>query len=210
MATRDTIIAAKEKLVEAFRAKGKTSGELGRLPAGQRLTTGFPVLDLGERPVMDMASWELEIVGDVEKPGKYTLADLLKLGVIHYTQDFHCVTSWSKFDVGWSGISILKIVELVKPLGSWNYLIQYGNDGYSTNVAREDVEREDVFLAFELEGKPIPRDHGYVRLIIPHLYAWKTSKFLYKLEFSAVDKPGFWEVRGYHNRGNAFLEERNG
>ena len=81
-------------------------------------------------------------------------------------------------------------------------------DNYSTNVPREDVERDDVFLAFELEDKPIPREHGYIRLIIPHLYAWKTSKFLTEIEFSEKDKPGFWEVRGYNNHGDAFKEER--
>ncbi len=119
-----------------------------------------------------------------------------------------CVTTWSKFDVHWTGIPFEKIIAYVQPDPSWKYLIQYGKDGYSTNVTREDLEQDTVFLAFALDGKPIPREHGYVRLIIPHLYAWKTSKFLTQLEFSAVDKPGFWEVRGYHNRGDAFQEER--
>ncbi len=207
----EKIISAKEKLLEVFKSKGKPEfAQKGpsRLPSGQRWTSGFPVLDLGVKPEMDMSNWTLEIVGEVERPGKYNLMDLKKLGVLQYTKDFHCVTTWSKQDVVWSGISFLAIAEMVGAKKIWNHLIQYGSDGYSTNVPRVDVEFEDVFLAFELEGKPIPREHGYVRLIIPHLFAWKTSKFLIRLEFSIVDKPGFWEVRGYHNRGNAFLEER--
>ena len=146
----------------------------------------------------------------MKQPCELSLAELKALGTKEFVQDFHCVTSWSKFDVHWTGVQMQRIIEHVKPLPNWQHLIQYGADGYSTNVPREDVERDNVFLAFALDGKPIPKEHGYVRLIIPHLYAWKTSKFLTKLEFSAKDKPGFWEVRGYHNHGNAWNEERYG
>ena len=204
-------ISAKEKLLAVFRKQGK-HGPTGnaRLPSGQHLTSGFPVLDLGVQPEIDLQTWKLEIGGMVEKPCSPSLEQLKRLGTQSYTEDFHCVTSWSKFDVRWTGIPIKAIIDLVKPKNDWKHLIQYGKDGYSTNVPREDVERKNVFLAFELDGKPIPREHGYVRLIIPHLYAWKTSKFLTRLEFSITDKPGFWEVRGYHNHGDAFKEERYG
>lgn len=202
-------IKGKEILLEAFRKKGKSKANLdSRLPPGQHWTPGFPVLDLGIQPEIDMKTWKLEITGLVKKPLYLSLDNLKKLGVKNYTDDLHCVTSWSKADVKWTGIPIKKILEYVKPTPNWKHLIQYGKDDYSTNVPREDVERDNVFLAFELEGKPIPREHGYVRLIIPHLYFWKTSKFLTKLEFSEKDKPGFWEVRGYNNHGDAFKEER--
>lgn len=185
----------------------KGSSNNSRLPPGQKLTTGFPVLDLGIQPEININDWKLKFSG-LNKLVELSLNELKKLGIQHYTKDFHCVTSWSKFDVKWTGIPFKKILEFVKPLPDWKFLIQHGKDGYSTNVPREDVERDDVFLAFELNGKPISREHGCVRLIIPHLYGWKASKFLIELEFSKVDKPGFWEVRGYHNHGDAFKEER--
>ncbi len=120
-----------------------------------------------------------------------------------------CVTHWTKLGVQWKGISLFDFEKIAKPKPEWKHLIQYSADGYSSNVPREDLERDNVLLAYELEGKPIPREHGWpVRLIIPHLYGWKGAKFVNALEFSATDKPGFWETRGYHNHGDAFAEER--
>ncbi len=201
-------VEAKMNLLERFREQGKHKQIEGRLPAGQRLTPLFPVLDLGIQPEMDLKTWKLEVTDLVKKQLNLSLEELKKLGIMKYTEDFHCVTTWSKFDVNWTGIPFKKIVEFIKPDNKWKFLIQYGKDGYSTNVPREDLEKEDVFLAFELDGKPIPKEHGYIRIIIPHLYGWKGSKFLYKIEFSEIDKPGFWEVRGYNNHGDAFKEER--
>ncbi|MDO8661526.1 MAG: molybdopterin-dependent oxidoreductase, partial [Candidatus Woesearchaeota archaeon] len=199
---------AKQKLLELFKKQGKHAQIEARIPPGQRLTPLFPVLDLGVQPEMDLNSWKLKITGLIEKPCELSLAELRALGTQEFVQDFHCVTSWSKLDVHWTGVSMKKLLDYVKPAQNWKHLIQYGADGYSTNVPREDVEKDTVFLAFALNGKPIPKEHGYVRLIIPQLYAWKTSKFLTQLEFSSKDKPGFWEVRGYHNHGDAWKEER--
>jgi DMSO/TMAO reductase YedYZ molybdopterin-dependent catalytic subunit len=201
-------VEGKLKILDFLKKRESKESADPRLPRGQRLTKGFPVLDLGIKPEMNMTQWKLTVFGLVPQEQSFTLEQLKKIGLQEYTKDFHCVTSWSKFDVNWRGIPFKEFLKHVKPDKSWKHLIQYGEDGYTTNVPREDVERDDVFIAFELDGKPIPREHGYVRLIIPHLYAWKTSKFLVKLEFSAVDKPGFWEVRGYHNHGDAFKEER--
>ena len=204
-------IKAKEFLLEKFRKQGKSKINLDeRLPPGQRLVNNFPVLDLGIQPEIQFSTWKLKISGLVEKPLELSLDDIKRLGVKEYAADFHCVTGWSKFGVKWKGVPIKKIINLAKPDPKWKHVIQYGKDNYSTNVPRIDVERDDVFLVFELDGKPIPREHGYVRSIIPHLYAWKTSKFLTELEFSKEDKPGFWEVRGYNNHGDAFKEERYG
>ena len=201
-------IKAKDSLLRVFRKQGKHEQQGNRVPPGQHLTSGFPILDLGVKPEMDMNAWKLEINGIVEKPGAYSLEQLKKIGVQNYTKDFHCVTSWTKLDVKWTGIPMKKILEFVKPGKEWKYLIQYGRDDYTTNVPREDVENDDCFLAFELDGRSIAREHGYVRLIIPHLYGWKTSKFLFKLEFAAEDRKGFWEQRGYHNHGDVWKEER--
>lgn len=203
-------IKVKEHLLNLFRKKGKSEIHAGRVPPGQHLTQGFPIMDLGVSPNMDLSTWKLKISGLVKRPLEPSLNELKKLGVQSYTKDFHCVTTWSKLDVHWTGIPFKKITEFAQPSLNWKHLIQYGADEYSTNVPREDVEQEGVFLAFELDGKPIPKEQGYVRLIIPHLYGWKASKFLTALEFSATDKPGFWEVRGYHNHGDAFKEERYG
>lgn len=203
-------ITAKEKLLALFRKQGKHEVHPGRTPPGQRLVQGFPIMDLGFQPEMNIDTWKLKISGLVPKQMELSLEDLKKLGTQSYTKDFHCVTTWSKLDVHWTGIPFKKMLEFIHPDPSWRHLIQYGADEYSTNVPREDVERDDVFLAFELEGKSITPEHGYIRLIIPHLYGWKTSKFLTGLEFSLTDKPGFWEIRGYHNHGDAFKEERYG
>ncbi|RJQ17158.1 sulfite oxidase-like oxidoreductase [Candidatus Woesearchaeota archaeon] len=199
-------LKAKERLLDFFKKKGKSPLTSSRIPPGQHTVSGFPVLDLGAQPSMDLSMWKLKISGLAK--GEFFLEELKQLGVQEYTKDFHCVTSWTKLDVAWKGIPIKNILKKVNPDPSWKFLIQYGKDGYSTNVSREDIEHDDVFLAFELNHKPIPKEHGFVRLIIPHLYGWKASKFLTELEFSLEDKPGFWEVRGYHNRGNAFKEER--
>ncbi|MBS3165310.1 molybdopterin-dependent oxidoreductase [Candidatus Woesearchaeota archaeon] len=208
MADADHVIQGKKHLLDIFRKQGRHEQTDARLPPGQKLVSGFPVLDLGVQPDMDLKDWKLEVSGEVEKPGKYSLAELKKLGIQQYSKDFHCVTSWTKYDVKWTGIPFRKILAMVKPTAKWKHLIQHGAEGYSTNVPREDVERDDVFLAFELDGMPIPREHGHIRLIIPQLYAWKASKFLVKLEFAAMDQPGFWERRGYHNHGDAAKEER--
>lgn len=202
-------VKAKLNLLNIFKKQGPhEQGLEKRIPPGQRVTTGFPVLDLGIKPDMNLSTWKLQIDGLVEKPLSLSLEDLKKLGTQNYTIDFHCVTSWSKLDTKWTGVPWPKIVDYVKPKSNWKHIIQYGKDGYSTNVPRADLERENVFLAFEYEGKPIPQEHGYIRLIIPHLYAWKTSKFLTRIEFTEKDAPGFWEVRGYNNHGDAFKEER--
>lgn len=200
-------VKAKEKIAETLKGTRHQQELDKRLPPGQHWTPGFPVLDLGIQPEMHMNTWKLKIIGLAQEQ-ELSLADLKKLGPVKVVQDFNCVTSWSRKDVSWTGIPLKKIIQKVKPDPSWKFLIQYGTDNYTTNVPRKDVERDDVFLVYELDGKPIPKEHGYVRLLIPQLYAWKTSKFLAKLEFSAKDKPGFWEVRGYNNHGDAFKEER--
>jgi len=206
----DKRVKAKVDFIDWLKAHpSEQQSSESRLPRGQKLTTGFPVLDLGKQPEIDFTTWHLEITG-IPTPLSLSLEQLKALGVEHYTKDFHCVTTWSKFDVLWTGVPFQQILKKANPKPTWKFLLQYGLDGYSTNVPREDMERPDVFIAFELDGKPIPREHGSIRLIIPHLYAWKGAKFLSKIEFSDTDKPGFWEVRGYHRRGNAQLEERYG
>ncbi len=202
-------IEAKEKLANLFRNKKHSENVNKRLPPGQYLTEKFPVLDLGVKPEFDKAKWSLKVYGLIEKELSFTYNKILKMPATNLTEDFHCVTSWSKFDVKWKGVSFKDFVKIVKPKDNWKYLIQYGTDGYSTNVPREDLEKNNVIIAYELEGKPISQEHGWpMRMIIPQLYAWKGSKFLNALKFVDKDEPGFWEVRGYNNHGDIWKEER--
>ena len=133
----------------------------------------------------------------------------MKLPKSGLTADFHCVTRWSKYDVKWTGVRFVDLVQLVRPKDSAKFVIAESADGYTTNNLFSDLNKENVLLAYELEGKPIPKEHGWpIRVIIPHLYAWKGAKFLNGLAFTSIDHPGFWETRGYNNHGDPWLGER--
>jgi DMSO/TMAO reductase YedYZ molybdopterin-dependent catalytic subunit len=183
-----------------------------RLPPGQRLLTDpdqFPVLDLGVQPDWNRDEYRLTIGGLVENPVKLTYAEVTKLPAQEFSADFHCVTRWSKYDITWKGVAWSEIDKLVKPQPEALFTVQHGLDGYTTNVSLSELRKPNVFVAYELFGKPLPREHGApLRLIIPHLYAWKGSKFLTAINFVSSDQPGFWEVRGYNNHGDPWLEER--
>ncbi len=180
-----------------------------RIPPGQYITLKFPVLDLGLRPPLSPEEFRLKVWGEVENPLELDWEGLMRLPRTEQVSDFHCVTRWSRLDVHWAGVRFKDLAEIVRPKPTARYVIQYGRDGYTTNNRLEVMMEEDVLIAYELEGGPIPLEHGGpVRMIIPKRYAWKGSKFLCGLEFSPVDKPGFWEVRGYHNEGDPWKEER--
>lgn len=204
----------KRAAVERARAKGDVGTherEGDRLPPGQYLTTKFPILDLGYKPPIELEDFTLPITGEVENPVTLDWNALTALPSVDTALDFHCVTRWSQYEIRWKGVPFTEICDLVRPKESANFVLQYGRDGYSTNVALEDMLMPDVLVAYELEGGPIPLEHGGpVRIIVPHLYAWKGSKFLNGIVFSPVDRPGFWEVRGYHNHGDPWTEERFG
>jgi len=206
-------IKAKEITLKALIKKGKsTQGPNERVPPGQHLSSkDFPVLDLGIRPKMNLNTWKLQIHGAaIKKELSLSLAELKTLGVNHFTEDFHCVTTWSKLDINWTGIPFKAIINFVKPEPGWKFLIQTGADDYKTNAPRDVLEQDNVFLAFELNSNPIPPDHGIIRIIIPHLYGWKSSKFLTGIAFEFEDQPGFWEKSGYHNVAQVWSEERHG
>lgn len=206
------MISAKEKLLERFRAEAQELHEReehNRLPPGQHLTSGFPVLDLGVRPPVDLSTWSLQVNGEVESPLSLSWEEFRSLPRIREVRDFHCVTTWSKFEVHWGGVPFLAIAERVKPTENAHFVIAVGGEGYTTNIPLEDCLRDDVILADELDGMPLPLEHGGpVRLVIPHLYGWKSAKFLRGLRFVERDEPGFWEVRGYHNYGDPWRQQR--
>lgn len=203
-------IRAKELLAKKIaQLPSQKHNEYDRLPPGQRLVQNFPILDLGYQPMFFEKKYRFEVVGAIDNPVSLTWKELLALPKTEFTADFHCVTRWSKFDVKWGGIKMEEILNLVKPSENAKFVLQYGSDGYMTNVPLDKLARG--FLAYELFGEPLPRKQGGpIRVIIPELYAWKGSKFITKLEFLTQDHPGFWEVRGYHNDGDPWKEERYG
>ena len=182
-----------------------------RLPPGQREVKNWPVLDLGNQPSVTEASWRLDVDGLVENRISWSFADFRAEATAQVTSDIHCVTAWSRFDNRWEGVSTQRLLEIVQPKPEAKFVIQHSYDGYTTNVALDDFAGADVLLASHWEGKPITREHGGpVRLVLPRLYFWKSAKWLTRLEFRADDKPGFWEVRGYHNHADPWTEERYG
>ena len=186
--------------------------DAARLPAGQFLTKRFPVLTYGATPDISTDDWGLRVWGvGLAEPVEFDWEAFNSLGAHETTRDFHCVTTWSKYDVDWDGVKFVDLAAMVRPTAAARFVIAHGFDDYTTNVPLADCLDEDVILADRLYGEPLPLEHGGpMRLIVPALYAWKSAKFLSKLVFIAEDQPGFWEQRGYHDRGDPWSEERYG
>src|SRR6266404_9403181 len=150
-----------------------------RLPPGQHLTSGFPVLDLGIQPDIPLSEWSLELSGELAEPMKLSWDEFSRLPRFQDVSDFHCVTTWSKFDCRWSGVAFFTIVDLVRPTLEVQHVLFTSYDGYTTNVRLSDCLDDDVLIATQFDGKPIAREHGGpARMIIPKLYAWKGAKFV--------------------------------
>ena len=210
MSSDDTLTERKERWARKQAGKEKAAVRShDRLPPGQHLTTGFPVLDLGIQPVIPPDKWSLEIKGLVERPVVLDWERFQALMPFEDVSDFHCVTTWSKYDCRWSGVAFFTLAELVgvKPEARFVYFTGY--DGYSTNAALAHCLDDDVLVATRFDGKPIPKEHGGpARVIVPKLYAWKGAKFVRTIEFLAEDRPGFWEVRGYSNTADPWTDDR--
>ncbi|MBI5690774.1 MAG: sulfite oxidase-like oxidoreductase [Verrucomicrobia bacterium] len=209
---KDRYVAAKQAWAEKQRARGaapRPTRSADRLPPGQKLTTGFPVLDLGVQPEIPLADWRLKIDGAVERPVTLTWEDFSALPQVEDVSDFHCVTTWSKYDCRWGGVAFVTLYELVQPRHEAKFVYFTSYDGYSTNVALEKCLDDDVLVATRFEGAPVSREHGGpARVIIPKLYAWKGAKFIHGISFLPEDKLGFWEVRGYSNTADPWTEDR--
>ena len=179
-----------------------------RVPPGQHLAKGFPVLTYGETPQVAPDAWSLTISGLAEAK-TFTWADLMALPQQDFTADFHCVTTWSKLDVKWTGVALPDLMaQITLPLEA-AYVMMHCYGGYTTNLALGDFVRPENFLAHTLYGEPLPADHGGpVRVVVPHLYAWKSAKWIRELEFLSEEALGFWERNGYHRRGEPWAEER--
>jgi DMSO/TMAO reductase YedYZ molybdopterin-dependent catalytic subunit len=191
------------------REKEREMKKAGRLPSGQSLTLKWPVLHYGSVPRFDPAQWDFRIWGSVEKPVRLTWDEFSKLPRAHSKSDFHCVTRWSRFDNEWDGVAFKDVLRLVHLNPEAKFALVHGEQGYTANVPLADLNRDDVLFATHHEGQPLTPDHGYpLRLIVPHLYAWKSVKWVRGLEFLDHDAPGFWEQNGYHMYGDPFQEQR--
>ena len=185
--------------------------EDSRLPPGQHLVRTWPVLDLGQTPNVPQAVWRLDIGGLVERPQTWDFTALLAQPQTSKVTDIHCVTSWSRYDNAWDGVSTHDLMEAVGVRDTARHVLFTCNDGYTTNMTLADFAAPDSMIVHRWEGHPLTVEHGGpVRLVVPHLYFWKSPKWLRRIEFVADDKPGFWELRGYHNHGDPWTEERYG
>ncbi|MBI3830798.1 MAG: sulfite oxidase-like oxidoreductase [Planctomycetes bacterium] len=180
-----------------------------QLPQGQHETKGWPVLDLGWQPEIQKENWELVVDGAVEHPLKLRWDDFLELEQSEDVSDFHCVTTWSRFDVPWKGVRFADLAAVAVPKAEATHVLCHAYDSYTTNVPLEEALKPDVLLVHTADGKPLPREHGGpVRMITPQLYAWKGAKWIRRIEFLTRDKPGYWEVRGYSNTAHPWREDR--
>ncbi|HEY8209762.1 MAG TPA: sulfite oxidase-like oxidoreductase [Myxococcaceae bacterium] len=180
-----------------------------KVPTGQYETDGWPVLDLGQHPKVATAGWSLRVDGAVERPVTLCWEDFMALPQVDDVSDFHCVTTWSRMDVPWRGVAFSTLAALAGPLPSATHVLAHAYDGYTTNLPIEEALKDDVLLVHTSDGGPLPREHGGpVRMITPQLYAWKGAKWIKQITFSADDRPGFWEVRGYSNTAYPWFNDR--
>ena len=215
MEINDKIIKAKQRL--AFRGRGgsgrEVDGDAGdsRVPPGQHLVNNWPVLDLGYKPEVSLEEWRLTIDGFITTPVTWTWEDFEAQPQITSQSDFHCVTTWSRLDNEWEGVSFKRILEFVKPLFSARFVLFEAYDDYTTNLPLDVCEDNDVLLAYKWNGQPLSKEHGGpVRMVVPKRYGWKSAKWVKKIRFSDRDQKGFWEVRGYSNTALPWENDRYG
>jgi DMSO/TMAO reductase YedYZ molybdopterin-dependent catalytic subunit len=190
-----------------FRGRRRPDAEASRLPPGQYLTPDFPVLTAGPTPHTPTDRWSLTIDGLLDRSVTWSWDELLALPQETFTTDIHCVTKWSKLDTTWTGVSIDTLLEQVDTEAE--YLTAWSDGDYTTNLALEDVTDGRAWIAHTYEGEPLAPEHGGpARLLVPHLYFWKSAKWVRRITLTPDDEPGFWEAAGYHNHGDPWREQR--
>ncbi|MFC5261995.1 sulfite oxidase-like oxidoreductase [Kribbella qitaiheensis] len=188
--------------------QGRGAGvDPSRVPPGQYVTKDFPVLSAGPTPQAALDSWEFTIRGAVDEPVSWSWAEFRALPRETFTVDIHCVTKWTKFDTTWSGVSLDTLLAAVGTAAS--YAMAFADGGYTTNVPLDDLRGGRAWVVDEYDGKPLALEHGGpARLLVPHLYFWKSAKWVRGLELRPFDQAGFWEMFGYHNYGDPWKEQR--
>jgi DMSO/TMAO reductase YedYZ molybdopterin-dependent catalytic subunit len=192
-----------------FLGRGR-AGRDPRLPPGQ-YDTGrqWPVLTAEATPKLDTASWSFTIEGLVDQTVTWTWNEIHALPPSSYTGDIHCVTTWSKLGMTFTGVSVDTLLEIAEPSPAATHVLAFSHTGYTTNLPLADVTGGKAWVAWEVDGRPLPVDHGGpARLLVPHLYFWKSAKWVAGLRSLDHDEAGFWEVNGYHDRGDPWLEQR--
>ena len=196
-------------VTRGFQRRGPASERGDRIPPGQHEVDDFPVLSAGPTPRTDLATWDLTVDGAVERPQRWAWDAFRALPAETPTVDIHCVTTWSKLDTTWEGVSLDHLLGLVGPTAAGTFLVAHCDGGYTTNLPLADVTGGKAWVAFGYGGEPLVPEHGGpARLLVPHLYLWKSAKWLRGLSLVDDDKPGFWESLGYHNYGDPWQEQR--
>jgi DMSO/TMAO reductase YedYZ molybdopterin-dependent catalytic subunit len=190
-----------------FHGRGRKGADPTRVPPGQYATRGFPVLSAGPTQHTPLEQWDFRIVGEVDAPRSWTWAEFKALPSEEITRDIHCVTKWSKLDTLWRGVSLDTLLDGIRTAAE--HVIQYSDGGYTTNLPLEDVRGGRAWVVYEYNGEPLPAQHGGpARMLVPHLYFWKSAKWVRELRLQRKDEPGFWETNGYHNYGDPWREQR--
>ncbi len=180
-----------------------------RVPPGQVVTDKWPVLHYGTVPRVDLSRWTFRVFGAVEEERVWTYEEFLRLGWAQVRCDIHCVTRWSRLDVLFEGVPAKTILTQVRRKPGADWVLVHAEGGYTTNLHVLDLDRDDVLFATRADGKPLSPEHGWpLRLVVPHLYFWKSAKWVRGLEFLTEERPGFWEQAGYHRRGDPWREQR--
>jgi DMSO/TMAO reductase YedYZ molybdopterin-dependent catalytic subunit len=189
-----------------FRGRPRDRAQGDRLPPGQYQVRDFPVLSAGPTPHTPLSSWTFSVVGEIDEPRHWTWEEFRALPSENVTRDIHCVTKWSKLDTAWEGVSVDTLLDGVQSAA--DYVMAFCDGGYTTNLPREDVDGK-AWVAFAYEGEPLEPEHGGpARLLVPHLYFWKSAKWVRGLRLMNEDTPGFWETYGYHMYGDPWREQR--
>ena len=192
---------------KGFRRRETPAAPSDRVPPGQYVTPGFPVLSAGPTPRIGLHDWRFEVTGGVDEPRSWSWKEFLALPAEEVSVDIHCVTKWSKLDTRWKGVPVATLLEGVRTSAPYVMVHSYG--GYTTNLPLADLAAGKAWVAYEYDGEPLEPEHGGpARLVVPHLYFWKSAKWVRAIELRESDALGFWEGYGYHAYGDPWREQR--